>query len=289
MSSVNMDKLLCNVCYDNFDEIDHRPLTLVPCGHTFCDFCVSNLTETYCPTCKTYFEQKVPNWTVLAILPKPTRDTIIKSVQRLVGEVKPILENLTKFNQEDYVKTKSNFALLYEDIRRRAQESCQRINNAQNVQIEQVKTLELSFQSGFETKHKKIEAEMSERLGKIQTELAEKDSKDDLNLCKLRSDLETFKGKLYVELKLLKDASLNKPIPDMPQHNFAYYFEPKKLNINDNSLGVLKRVKESEEIEYYDDEENDESVEDAEEENMDDPDYEENESIDSNHEHPQQH
>lgn len=44
----------CKVCLDRFNEEDKRP-RYIPCGHTFCSFCLSNLMKSgslSCPTCR---------------------------------------------------------------------------------------------------------------------------------------------------------------------------------------------------------------------------------------------
>ncbi|XP_042883048.1 uncharacterized protein LOC122260027 [Penaeus japonicus] len=44
----------CKVCLDKFNEEDKRP-RYIPCGHTFCSFCLSNLFRNgsvSCPTCR---------------------------------------------------------------------------------------------------------------------------------------------------------------------------------------------------------------------------------------------
>ncbi|XP_037779497.1 uncharacterized protein LOC119576044 [Penaeus monodon] len=44
----------CKVCLDKFNEEDKRP-RYIPCGHTFCSFCLSNLLKNSslsCPTCR---------------------------------------------------------------------------------------------------------------------------------------------------------------------------------------------------------------------------------------------
>jgi hypothetical protein len=60
------DSLECKICYDNFDESCHRPLTLVCdnemiCGHTYCSACVKELTRKVCPACNAQFKHTTTN------------------------------------------------------------------------------------------------------------------------------------------------------------------------------------------------------------------------------------
>ena len=66
MSNDFQDSLECKICYDNFDELFHRPLTLVCdnemiCGHTYCSACVKELTRRVCPACNAQFKHTTTN------------------------------------------------------------------------------------------------------------------------------------------------------------------------------------------------------------------------------------
>ena len=48
-------KFECSLCCECYDEINRRPLTLVPCGHTLCADCTFHLIRNECPFCRISF------------------------------------------------------------------------------------------------------------------------------------------------------------------------------------------------------------------------------------------
>ena len=64
------DVLKCEICFLLFSatKLDQRP-TLVKCGHTFCQKCVSGF-KGKCPKCRKEFDPElcVPNFTLLGLL-----------------------------------------------------------------------------------------------------------------------------------------------------------------------------------------------------------------------------
>lgn len=53
----------CIVCYDKYDEAEHRPVAL-NCGHVLCEDCVLKHQEIHaaptCPSCRTKFTSFIP-------------------------------------------------------------------------------------------------------------------------------------------------------------------------------------------------------------------------------------
>ncbi|XP_047737070.1 nuclear factor 7, brain isoform X2 [Hyalella azteca] len=63
----------CEVCNENFDSGNHKPLCL-PCGHTFCFSCITNLPgpsgTQICPKCRKQLPQEIGQMTVnYALIP----------------------------------------------------------------------------------------------------------------------------------------------------------------------------------------------------------------------------
>lgn len=64
---------ICEICLTNYDTIVRKPYSLVPCGHTFCLSCMNQIASNLCPTCRSPFEGRVPNWEITRRLdPKAT-------------------------------------------------------------------------------------------------------------------------------------------------------------------------------------------------------------------------
>jgi hypothetical protein len=58
----NLERLSCTVCDERFDMGAHRPMFLVPCGHTYCHTCIARLQQ--CPLCYVIKTGQAENWFV---------------------------------------------------------------------------------------------------------------------------------------------------------------------------------------------------------------------------------
>ncbi len=60
----------CEICFEKFDKQKRKPMTILPCTHTFCLECMEKLQyQTYnCPKCKKQIVKAVSLFFVLKIL-----------------------------------------------------------------------------------------------------------------------------------------------------------------------------------------------------------------------------
>jgi hypothetical protein len=56
----------CKICYEKFDNVIHKPIVCVPCGHSFCSKCVIQLKA--CSICRRHIKEKSTNFSLLEIL-----------------------------------------------------------------------------------------------------------------------------------------------------------------------------------------------------------------------------
>lgn len=59
------DQFICEICLNNYDSLSRKPYSFYPCGHTFCIDCMNKMKANTCPTCRTPFQSKIPNWEIL--------------------------------------------------------------------------------------------------------------------------------------------------------------------------------------------------------------------------------
>ncbi len=75
----------CKICFENYDNINHKPMTLIPCGHSFCSSCVYEL-ET-CSSCRKNISDRTPNYDLIEnldyILNYELRQSIIKDLKEV--------------------------------------------------------------------------------------------------------------------------------------------------------------------------------------------------------------
>ena len=64
----------CRICFDKYNKSNRKPITLLPCCHTFCMSCLSNLKKSSdylsCPKCRKFICLFKSNHGILDILNK---------------------------------------------------------------------------------------------------------------------------------------------------------------------------------------------------------------------------
>ena len=53
----------CKICFENYDNINHKPMILFPCAHSFCSTCVVKLEA--CLSCQINIVDRKPNYDLL--------------------------------------------------------------------------------------------------------------------------------------------------------------------------------------------------------------------------------
>lgn len=75
----------CKICFENYDKINHKPIILLPCAHSFCSFCASQLQN--CSTCRQFIAGRKPNYDLIEnldfILNFELRHSIIKDLKEV--------------------------------------------------------------------------------------------------------------------------------------------------------------------------------------------------------------
>lgn len=65
MKKLNENEFKCEICMEDFDSLNRKPNSLVPCGHTFCIVCLEHIGNNTCPTCRSEFNNFIPNWEII--------------------------------------------------------------------------------------------------------------------------------------------------------------------------------------------------------------------------------
>jgi tetratricopeptide (TPR) repeat protein len=61
----------CEICMESFNKEEHKPMTLMPCAHTYCFECIEQLKEKVeynCPTCRVSISDAKPNYALINML-----------------------------------------------------------------------------------------------------------------------------------------------------------------------------------------------------------------------------
>ncbi len=118
--TVNDNEFYCEFCSQQFDLLNHKPISLVPCviqikhislcfissycfiylqGHSMCSQCYNCLSSTFCIYCKNEFEQVVVNWEIVKYFPQAVQSGSVN----VEFECQLCLENFDKFDKKPLV------------------------------------------------------------------------------------------------------------------------------------------------------------------------------------------
>ena len=76
--------LNCDICCEGYNINDRKPMTVIPCGHTFCLNCLEELKkcEYMCPNDRERITNEKPNYALLNLL--NAKRSSFKSIENFV-------------------------------------------------------------------------------------------------------------------------------------------------------------------------------------------------------------
>lgn len=201
----------CEICFNKYNLSKHKPITLMPCGHTFCLYCVENFNnEKYnCPTCREQISNQKPNYTVLNIINSSvTQEVNLKLKKSISQGFKDIDETQRKYNL-DYLKkieeTKDKFTLMKRKINLKTTELMNILLSNQEYLLDSVDELESKCLTDLSKAIQANDENQSfERLKKLDTN---KMNPNDLYLFK--SELDKINANLINRLNRFNEISYN--------------------------------------------------------------------------------
>lgn len=124
----------CKVCFEKYDKFEHKPIVIMPCGHTFCQRCLFDLKNKafICPTCRQEIKSKKPNYDLLEVL---DMNLVVDSN----GSLKQEITNLTKNINDSKVKFHLNCEQKLQENRTKFQLIKFEINQSTNQLINLIK------------------------------------------------------------------------------------------------------------------------------------------------------
>ena len=116
----------CTICNNSYDENEHKPYSLTPCGHSFCKRCIGSLANRFCPNCRNSIESTTINYAILDILKEPTRPVssstsrdskIFQSLENVLSE----MDELKKSLDESFENKLSECRMSIDNIKQKIQ------------------------------------------------------------------------------------------------------------------------------------------------------------------------
>jgi len=116
MVNLNDNDFKCEICMENFNVVNRKPNSLVPCGHTFCVMCLEHIGNSLCPTCRVEIQNIIPNWEIIKRLDNsvPSQQTMSRPPQPLNTQVAKIRTCCSQVSEHFYaLSTKRKLLFIY--------------------------------------------------------------------------------------------------------------------------------------------------------------------------------
>ena len=84
----------CQICTNDYDEYDHQPYVITPCGHTICEECYVSLEYDRCPLDRRRIESSTLNRLVLDSITSPETTSLDLLKRSLIDEIKGLGRNV---------------------------------------------------------------------------------------------------------------------------------------------------------------------------------------------------
>ena len=84
----------CEICCENFNNSNRKPITVMPCGHSFCLECVEKLKKQdfICPTDREPIVNQKPNYALLNFMSSNLDQTKNVSFCKVASKIRLSLE-----------------------------------------------------------------------------------------------------------------------------------------------------------------------------------------------------
>jgi hypothetical protein len=65
----------CSICFNKYDNNQHKPYVINNCGHCFCSKCIAELPSQLCPNDRGKIESKTLNLAILGLVDESNRNS----------------------------------------------------------------------------------------------------------------------------------------------------------------------------------------------------------------------
>ncbi|CAF0992341.1 unnamed protein product [Brachionus calyciflorus] len=190
--------LVCEICFENYNEKEHLPISLFPCGHTFCDHCILNFNNQICPGCNQKFEKKAKNWAIINLIPRARIPEVFDKLKEILENSLGLLDKIKTMDKQTSKDYRNNLDWIRESINLRADDLVKRIKDLQKFLLDQL--------DEFENKWDSINIENQNNDSNTQSTLTQ--IKSDIDLEEVKTNevkLEEYKKLVEVKNKILNE------------------------------------------------------------------------------------
>lgn len=213
----------CDICFEFYNKDERRPMTILPCTHTFCYQCLNELKKLKykCPKCKKHITNEIPCYALLNLMDMKS-DVYSEFKQQIYERVKDIKETQEQLRSECEFKleqTSNEISSIKSEINKRT---------SKLISLVKINREKLLYEADC------IQSNLSDIiLGNLYIQDIRLES-NDLNSMK-RGQLKS----LIDELSRFQ-CDLNYKLNQLNETTFNYEFEPNRdLNYNNSLIGEI--------------------------------------------------
>ena len=170
--------LVCEICFENYNKENRLPLNIFPCGHTFCQLCITSLNVKRCPQCNIAFEHTAKNWAIINLIPLPKLPEVYFDLKRILHDGFRLLKTYDSKLNEKHNENTNLFAQIKADINTRADELINKIREQQESLLSRLSSYEAKWMQDFESKMG-YERETKDSLEKINQQVSLEENEQD--------------------------------------------------------------------------------------------------------------
>jgi hypothetical protein len=229
--------LLCEICFENYDEKKRLPHTLFPCGHSFCESCINNIQNGACPCCNAVIQSKTKNWAVINLIPKAKIPDVYYQVNKIIDsglDVAVQCEEFNKINNQNLEGFKAKFDSMRSNINKKAYDLIEKIRQINEKLLEEINQTEIELQQS-----NTIQNENRQNSFQIIS-----DMKSRLNLEEVKTDetiLNEYKTTASNELNILNENLILCKTSQTLNIEFVFSsFDFEKISTAENIFGTMR-------------------------------------------------
>jgi WD40 repeat protein len=216
----------CEICLEKYDKQVRIPMTIIPCGHTYCSDCLSKLKRQInkCPKCKQQITSKKPSYAVLSILDLnlvvDLNSDLKQAINETLREIKEFKAKLSVSCEQKIQESQNKINLIKEEINNKTSELMNILICNQEILFNEAD----NFHKNIAQKIKIYVNEQQDTNNELRT--------NDINLMD-RQSLNQFRDEL-IKLKI----DLNNRYNRLNQVNNVYEFKPNE-NLNNEMKNLI--------------------------------------------------
>ena len=182
--------LVCENCFEQYNEINRIPLSIFPCGHSYCQACINGLASKKCPECKCEFELTAKNWSLINLIPKPKIAENFAPVRELVDMTIGLLKQFQALNEEKNQECTGLIDNIRSEVNAKADELINRIKQSQASLCDQLNAFEHEWKKNY-AEYSSFQQNLDTTLKDTDIQLSMEDVKtSETTLDRIKSDTE---------------------------------------------------------------------------------------------------